>query len=44
MLYAPFASSYELSAVETINYTKQTMPDLIERVSGSITAMLEGQD
>jgi 1-acyl-sn-glycerol-3-phosphate acyltransferase len=30
--------------IETINHTKETMPDLIERVSGSITAMLEGQD
>jgi 1-acyl-sn-glycerol-3-phosphate acyltransferase len=30
--------------IETINYTKQTMPALIERVSGSITAMLEGQN
>ncbi|UCE34660.1 MAG: 1-acyl-sn-glycerol-3-phosphate acyltransferase [Deltaproteobacteria bacterium] len=27
--------------IETITYTTQTMPDLIERVSGSITAMLE---
>ena len=27
--------------IETSNYTKQTMPELIERVSGSITAMLE---
>ena len=27
--------------IETINYTKQAMPDLIERVSGSILAMLE---
>ena len=27
--------------IETINYTKQAMPDLIERVSGSIMAMLE---
>ncbi|HUT71078.1 MAG TPA: lysophospholipid acyltransferase family protein [Desulfatiglandales bacterium] len=30
--------------IETISYTKQTMPDLIERVSGAITAMLEEQD
>jgi len=29
--------------IETISYTKQTMPDLIERVSGAITAMLEEQ-
>ena len=30
--------------VETTTYTKQTMPELIERVSGSITAMLEEQE
>jgi 1-acyl-sn-glycerol-3-phosphate acyltransferase len=30
--------------IETVTYTKQTMPDLIERVSGSITAMLEEQE
>jgi len=30
--------------IETFNYTKQTMPALMERVSGSITAMLEGQN
>ena len=30
--------------IETINYTKQAMPDLIERVSGSIMAMLEEQE
>jgi 1-acyl-sn-glycerol-3-phosphate acyltransferase len=30
--------------IETINHTKETMPDLIERVSGSITAMLEEQE
>ena len=29
--------------IETVTYTKQTMPDLIERVSCSITAMLEEQ-
>jgi 1-acyl-sn-glycerol-3-phosphate acyltransferase len=30
--------------IETSIYTKQTMPELIERVSGSITAMLEEQE
>jgi len=30
--------------IETTSYTKQTMPDLIERVSGSITAMLAEQE
>ena len=30
--------------IETLTYTKQTTPDLIERVSGSITAMLEKQE
>jgi 1-acyl-sn-glycerol-3-phosphate acyltransferase len=30
--------------IETIDYTKQTMPDLIERVSGSIRVMLEEQE
>ena len=29
--------------IETTTYTKQTMPELIERVSGSITAMLKKQ-
>jgi 1-acyl-sn-glycerol-3-phosphate acyltransferase len=30
--------------IETTTYTKQTMPELMERVSGSITAMLEKQE
>ena len=30
--------------IETTNYTKQTMPDLIERVSESIRSMLEEQE
>jgi 1-acyl-sn-glycerol-3-phosphate acyltransferase len=30
--------------IETVTYTKQAMPDLIERVSARITAMLEEQE
>jgi len=36
-----FSPAYELRAIETINYTKQTMPDLIDRVTGALKTMLE---